>query len=99
MMSFSVTDNVIILIKVRVWEAEMSYSTGPKERRGESIGASTLCGFLLDIMEVSISILVRNRAGELKEVTSCSLIGFSTSLGVSVRERSSAIPRAGSGTL
>lgn len=55
--------------------------------------------FLLDIMEVNISILVRNRAGELKEVTSCSLIGFSTSLGVLVRERSSAFPRVGSRTL
>lgn len=55
--------------------------------------------FLLTIMNVTVSILVRNRAGELKDVTSHFLTGFSKSLSVLVRENSLAFLTAGFGTL
>jgi len=39
-------------------------------------------------MKITVSILVRNRAGELKDVTSRSLTGFFKSPSVSVRQNS-----------
>lgn len=54
---------------------------------------------LLKIMKVTVSILVSNRAGELKDVTRHSLTGFSKSLSVSVRKHSLGFLTAGSGTL